>query len=103
MEHIWECDYNVVNQTPSERTVKNLPPQRQALEDIGILLAVIMRQPRTIPPAPNRKTRFRILWLSRMEIFLQVPDHFLAGFAVRTKEGMIITDTIQALLNILLR
>jgi hypothetical protein len=83
--------------------VKNLPPQRQTLEDIGVLLAVIMRQPRTIPPTPNGKTRFRILWLSRREVFLQVPDHLLAGFAIRTKEGVIVTDTIQALLDILLR
>lgn len=85
------------------RTVKNFSPERQALQDISILVRMAMAQPRATFAHAYGKVGLVVRHSSGMEIFFQVCDHAVTWVAIDTKKGVIVADAIKTLTNLLSR
>lgn len=97
------CKGVTLTQATWARTVQDLPPKSQTLQHIRILFAVVVRQPGTTFPAPDGETVLGVLGLCRMEVLLQEANHTLTRIAVGSQEGVVVTNGIQTLSNVLLR
>src|SRR3984957_9908441 len=81
------------------RTVQNLAPQGQTLQNISILLRMIMTKSSPMLATTYCEIMLRVFRLGWMEIAGQVFNHPFARITIRSEEGMVVANTIQTLSN----
>ena len=83
-------------------TMKDLTPEREALEDVCILLLVIVSEACATLAHLDREGALVVLGLRWVEVLLKVVNHPLAWIAIRAEERVVIPDAVYALPDFLL-